>query len=381
MSIFAAFDNQGYGFVAFNETNVTTYSDPSTDIYAFLQNVAAADLQARQNESFAIIGDDLTVLEESFANSKASGKPWQIWAGNTMMGHYVLPDPAQFYLGAPEAAQPFIKGLFDAFLPSDLGLPGRIVSALASVDVEWNIDDYSGFHAERARILQVAKESANNMVILGGDLHDGFAWTLVEGGMVEGEPVAVNLGCASVTSPGFAAQFLPIFASVADAVGEDAIFETMENGYLRQNPNLKLVSLRYKGFTVVKVTPEKHTAVWFGTSNEDRVSNFATARAAAGEGSLTAQPICVGSATTSSDMPGSLETSDDCSAIVFERSSLLDIPVVAIDSMVDGDALNGCGMVECSFDAVAPPSTSSSSPMVTAVGASVLSLLMLLVAC
>lgn len=310
-----------------------------------------------------MIGEYFDILESSFSSSKEKGKPWQIWAGNTMMGHYVLPDLSKFYLEAPEAAQDDVEEYFDALLRSEQGLTYRIIAALKAVDIEWNMDDYSGFHAERARIIEMAKNSANNMIVLGGDLHDGFAWVLVEGGLIGGEPVAVNLGTASVTSPGLAPVVVPAFGPIADAVGgEDGIYDILTNGFVNANPNLKFASLRYKGFTAVKATATSHTAEWFGVSNNDRIKNFMAAR----NGALTATPICTGSVTTQADTPGSLERNDGCSAITYatSRPAVYGVPVPAVENMPKDDALSSCGQRGCVFEmeeeeVSSPPSSGS----------------------
>eukprot|EP00977_Amphora_coffeiformis_P022096 scaffold10436_cov107-Amphora_coffeaeformis.AAC.2 len=359
----------GYGFVALNETNVTAYSDPSTYAYQVLQGTKQQDLAERNSENRTIIGESITVLETAFEQSKADGKPWQIWAGNTMMGHYVLPDPALLYLDAPEATQSAVKSLWDFVLPSENGLTARVVSALAQADVEWNLDDYSGFHHERMKIAELAQTKTNNMIVLGGDLHDGFAWQVPSSGLVEGKPVFVNLGCASVTSPGFGPNFLPFFASIQDAIGgKGAVYDILEKSFLRANPNLKSVNLELKGPTIVTVTRTTHTAEYFGVTDEDRVSDYPDARGDA----LTATPVCKGRVVTMADEKGSLTAFDDCPTTVFatERPAVFDLPVSA--SSTDGldTTLLGCGYRGCSFDAsvnatAAPTSAGTNDPTST----------------
>ncbi|CAJ1936746.1 unnamed protein product [Cylindrotheca closterium] len=344
-----AFDNPSYGFVAFNETNVTAYSDPSTFAYEILQGAISQDLAERNMGNRSIIGESISVLETAFERSKAEGKPWQIWAGNTMMGHYVLPDPAKLYLDAPEAFQSALKDLWDFILPSEDGLIPRIVSALAQADLEWNLDDYSGFHNERMKIVDLAQTKTNNMIVLGGDLHDGFAWQVPSSGLSEGEPVFVNLGCASVTSPGFGPNFFPFFASIQEAIGgKGAVVDILEKAFLRQNPNLKLVNLDLKGPTIVTVTGTTHTAEYFGVTDEDRLSDYPDAR----KDSMTANPICKGRVVTRADEPGSLAAFEDCSTTVFatERPAVYNLPVPASNTE-DLSALSGCGYIGCSFDA------------------------------
>lgn len=341
---------------------MTAYSDPSTFVYGVLQGTKAQDLADRNLENRTIIGESISVLETAFEQSKEDGKPWQIWAGNTMMGHYVLPDPALYYLDAPEAFQPVVKGLWDAVLPTEDGLVARIVSAMAQADVEWNLDDYSGFHNERKKIAELAQTKTNNMIVLGGDLHDGFAWQVPSSGLVEGDPVFVNLGCASVTSPGFGAAFGPFFASIEEVIGgPDVVFEILEKAYLRENPNLKLVNLAMKGPTIVTVTGTTHTAEWFGVTNEDRISDYPDARGDA----MTATPVCKGGVVTMADEPGSLTALEDCSTTVFatERPAVYNLPVPASASE-DLNTLTGCGYQGCTFGAsvVDPTTAPSASP-------------------
>lgn len=64
-------------------------------------------------------GKNLDVMMAAFKASKSSGKPWQIWAANTMMGHYVLPDFSKIHLDVNEAAREATQGYFHAVLSSD----------------------------------------------------------------------------------------------------------------------------------------------------------------------------------------------------------------------------------------------------------------------
>jgi hypothetical protein len=188
-------------------------------------------------------------------------------------------------------------------------------------------------------------------------LHDGFAWQVPSSGLIEGEPTYVNLGCASVTAPGFGPNFLPFFASIEEAIGgRAAVYDILEKAFLRENPNLKLVNLQLKGPTIVRVSETSHTAEYFGVRDEDRVRDYADARGDA----LTVSPVCKGRVVTIADEPGSLTAFDDCSTTVFatERPAVYGLPVPA--SSTEGiNVLSGCGYLGCSFDAstVAPDVT------------------------
>ena len=126
-------------------------------------------------------------------------------------------------------------------------------------------------------------------------------------------------------------------------------------------PYCKVASLPIGGFTASKVTKDSHTAEWFHVSTEDRVSNYATARAAAGNGSLTARAVCSDSMTTLANEPGSLRVNENCFAIQFvtERPALFQIPVPAFteqdDSSLQRESFIDCGMLGCTFPKRNPP--------------------------
>lgn len=54
-------------------------------------------------------------------------------------------------------------------------------------ETSWNSDGFSGVSAQRAEILQLAMNYANNLVILGGDVHDSWAYSISEDGMGGGK--------------------------------------------------------------------------------------------------------------------------------------------------------------------------------------------------
>lgn len=141
--------------------------DPRTTSYKLIQQTKEEDLAIRNSDECTIIGEYLQLLEDTFRTSKAAGKPWQIYASSVMMGHYVLPDPSLWYLDVPKkffrrrVVKRFIK--LAMRLPKR-GLPLRVVSLLAQINLEWNLDDFSACHSERAKIMEIAKNVANNMV-------------------------------------------------------------------------------------------------------------------------------------------------------------------------------------------------------------------------
>jgi len=363
-SVQSAMIYPSYISTALLETNVANYRDPNSLASWLIRAAAESDIAYREDESFTIIGEtNFNMLQEAFERSKSKGKPWQIFVSPSMVGPYVLPDLSQIYMEAPtDELAHSIKVFVDNFLPTLGGVIYRLAAMLASQNIPHYLDDFSGYPAERRKLIKMFKTSANNVIVLGGDIHSALAFVLTDD-TADNKPVAVNVGCTSVSAPGLLMeQVLELFKDFGnEELGEDMIFEITSKAHIRQMaPNCKVASLQTGGFTAVKATKESHMAEWFRVSTQDRLSNYPTARAAAGAGALTAKAICTDSATTLANAPGSLNVNDGCSAITFatERPALYSIPVPTSDdsSMLEGtEAFVNCGMLGCTFPRRNPP--------------------------
>lgn len=117
------------------------------------------------------------------------------------------------------------------------------------------------------QICDMFKEHTNNAVVLSGDSHDAWAFTLTSSGDGEtGDEVGVNLGTPGVASPGWLAYLPPLqsmgmdgsFAPPADDDGSwaplgAAGFEANNKLWTASNPGLKYANVKDKGFIAVKV--------------------------------------------------------------------------------------------------------------------------------
>lgn len=208
---------------------------------------------------------------------------------------------------------------------------------------------FSGFGYERQQILEFAKNESLNMIILGGDLHDSFAWKLPITGLVEGEHVAVNYGCPGVSSPGFGPLFNPVMAPIEAALGgEQARYDAYHAAYYRTNPNLVFTDVQHKGFFVAVATPDKHTVEYFGFDHETMLSDYSLARSKSG--GLTAETKCLTSLVTTT--PGSLETNADCVAVSFikERPSFFSMSVETGPLPEQEPVASDCGSTVCMIE-------------------------------
>ena len=180
--------------------NVSEYS---TTLLSEVQAVASPVHELLEREEFTMIGQEgVDFLKSSLEASKTAGQPWQIWATATAVGRAVKGDYSKIhtFVEDPTTATE-VKAATDAIFASPNAAFFRALTAQAVTSTPWNRDDFSGFAHEQRQILDVVKAASNNPIILAGDLHDSYAWTLYEGGEVDGTPCAVNLVGPGVTSP------------------------------------------------------------------------------------------------------------------------------------------------------------------------------------
>jgi len=110
------------------------------------------------------------------------------------------------------------------------------------------LDVWDGYPAAREDFLRDLSQLAANPVVLSGDLHTALAADLVPA--AGGAPVAVELMTTSVSSPGLSAYF------------PDKRPGGVRDGTLQQNPHLKFLDIRDRGWLSVTLTPEKCTGAW-----------------------------------------------------------------------------------------------------------------------
>eukprot|EP00403_Amphidinium_massartii_P016387 CAMPEP_0178416826 /NCGR_PEP_ID=MMETSP0689_2-20121128/24262_1 /TAXON_ID=160604 /ORGANISM="Amphidinium massartii, Strain CS-259" /LENGTH=792 /DNA_ID=CAMNT_0020038179 /DNA_START=93 /DNA_END=2471 /DNA_ORIENTATION=- len=253
-----------FGGLARNHTNVSSYTEEP--LRSQFEQAARDVLEARLDPSFEMLGGvQLELLENAFNASKNAGKPWQIFAGATMMAPLRTPDFENV-----AALDPLLRIIVDyAYtLGGDSGHTAhgetltigeymRIISAAATFQVPFATDDFNGFAHERNWILEMLGRSSNNPIILGGDLHESQAWTLYENADLRAStpPVTVNIGCPSVTSPSLGDGLYSIFS----ALGSQA-WPLLTHGTHLSNPGLQYLNGKDRGFVAMTVTHTEHVA-------------------------------------------------------------------------------------------------------------------------
>ena len=363
---------------AFTEKNAYRY-DRSPLREEFAADAAAVQAEI-YNPNYTMIGENIEVLRNAFSESKKAGKTWQIWAGATstnvdpisslfpvdfeyvhltffllellsiaVLGPLIGPNLVEASRLVSLFVRPIVSLYFRILLRTDAAAPGRALVAMAQTKTPLNSDDFNGFGVERAEILKIAKESSNNPIILGGDLHDSWAWTLFEGGNITGTPVAVNLGCPGVTSSGVGAAFYPFLQPIRRLLGGEAgAFKLVTDMFYRENPGLVYANTRDKGFFAVKATPTLHVAEYFLVSGTTLLQSYEDAVSESGK--LTADFYCESSLVTTAGVKGSLVRNTECSVIEFAVSRPVEWSIPFPAPSTEGlEVLTGCDFNACVY--------------------------------
>jgi len=169
---------------------------------------------------------------------------------------------------------------------------------------------------ERKLVSKMLKKNTNNAVVLSGDSHDAWAFTLTENGDgVTGDEVGVNLCTASVASPGWAAYLPKLHEMGLGSSGWQVTNRLWESA----TTGLKYADVKDKGFMAITVTRNEHIAEFIAITDsldsiKTSMENIQTKPYSAF--SLHAPFKCAKALKTHSGQPGSLD-SVECGAATF----------------------------------------------------------------
>lgn len=172
------------------------------------------------------------------------------------MGNQLVPNFHKLPDFAPESDKEYLENFIASQLQNpSFGAAIRGLVAMAIKKLPLNSDSWDGFAHERAILLEGLRSRTNNAIILGGDSHDSWAYTLYEDGYLGGEKVAANLNAPAVTSSGYGEVlgFLFLFA-VSALGGIENLLVIVEDVLLDGNSGLLYAELKRKGFIAVTAT-------------------------------------------------------------------------------------------------------------------------------
>jgi alkaline phosphatase D len=204
---------------------------------------------------------------DTFEDSKEAGKPWQIFAQTVVMGPQLAINFDKLRDFAPDNQKSIIDLFVQLGYANENAFLLRGLVAMALTNTSLNSDAWDGFSHERGLLLNGFQEKTNNPIVLGGDSHESWVYTLFEDGAIAGNPVAVNLNGPAVTSPGYGAVLGPLFQPVAAFLGgiENA-FQICEDSLTGSNEGLMYAEISRKGFVAVKATKVRNFVLQTGHS-------------------------------------------------------------------------------------------------------------------
>jgi alkaline phosphatase D len=161
----------------------------------------------------------------------ARSTAWQLVGMATILGRTVMPADAVSWLRS-DVSDRVIQNYKDYVRAAKIGLP------------MW-MDRWDGYPAARSRLLKAAQQADADLVMLSGDSHNAWAFSLVEGG----QPAGVEFAGHGVTSGGLEG------AMAADP-------KTVAQGFLAANPELKWADTSRRGYMMMEITPARVTGEW-----------------------------------------------------------------------------------------------------------------------
>lgn len=233
----------------------------SDAVAAALQRFAARQLSDPKRSILGQTQEDW--LRGQLADSSKRHIPWQILGQQVLFGAMRLPSALAGH-ARPGLSQRLADRVALRSLVGGHGLPA-------------NLESWAGYPAARSRLLADLMAHADNAIILTGDTHNSWAFELPGG--PEGRPAAVELGCASVTSPGLETSF-------RDPAAAASLL-------LSANPELRWCDIGPRGYLTVDLAPEEAKAEWkmLATTREKNLAlaGTAVARLEATRGAGTAK--------------------------------------------------------------------------------------------
>jgi len=184
-----------------------------------------------QDPNRDLLGKDQEAwLDDKLLESRDAGQPWQIIGQQLLTGRVIMPDVRDIIAPKDESQEKFMKSIIGI---GEQGMP-------------MNMDAWDGYNVAKQRILQRYKAVSNNVISLAGDTHNSWAFELTPDG--EGDPVAVEFGTPSVSSPGMESWFPTVDHQ------EAAKRMVEKNRELVYHDNAK------RGWLEVRLTPQQATS-------------------------------------------------------------------------------------------------------------------------
>ncbi|MBD9377880.1 alkaline phosphatase D family protein [Pseudoxanthomonas sp. PXM04] len=186
---------------------------------------------AWQDPAATMLGSDQEHwLSREFARNAASST-WQMVGMGTILGRTLMPEQMPGWL-RPEAGERVADKFRRDVRASRQGVP------------MW-MDRWDGYPAARSRLLRAAQQADADLVMLSGDSHNAWAYSLVE----DGRPAGTEFAGHSVSSHGMEGNMAVDPKQVAAA-------------FVATNPELAWADTSQRGYMRLDITPQQVTGEW-----------------------------------------------------------------------------------------------------------------------
>lgn len=186
---------------------------------------------AWQDPSATMLGSAQESWLAHALKASARSTAWQLIGMGTIIGRTVMPADAVDWLRR-DASDRAVNTFRNNVRAARIGLP------------MW-MDRWDGYPAARSRLLKAAQQADADLVMLSGDSHNAWAYSLVE----DGQPAGVEFAGHSVTSGGMEGSF-----------GADP--KIVARGFAAANPELKWADTSGRGYMMIDITSQRVTGEW-----------------------------------------------------------------------------------------------------------------------
>ncbi len=164
-------------------------------------------------------------LEDQLKTSMAAAEPWQVLGSGVVMGRITAPD-VEGKLG------PDLSGLVLDVIPAEQRDRAERLARLFTHAIPYDLDDWDGYPAARERLYGICRTAGSNPIVLSGDSHAFWANELSDAAR---QPVGVEFGATSVTSPGICdvLPLLPVDRFIQEANNDVRFCDNGAKGFVR----------------------------------------------------------------------------------------------------------------------------------------------------
>lgn len=212
--------------------------DPDAALKAFRDGVW-------QDPSATMLGSTQESWLGHALKTNARSTAWQLVGMGTIIGRTLMPADALSWL-RPDTNDRTVSRFRNDIRAAKQGVP------------MW-MDRWDGYPAARARLLKAAQQADADLVMIAGDSHNAWAYSLAQ----DGKPAGVEFAGQAVTSGGMEGSFAADPGIVA-------------RGFIATNPELKWADTSQRGYMMIGITPDRVTGEWlFMQTIQSRTTSLA----------------------------------------------------------------------------------------------------------